>query len=316
MQPANPSSIVTTPQYEEGDTPELKEARSKWLSKKGELPTLSRQCFEREIRKIFTHGFYNISQGLQTNVSANREKLNAAVTKMNSAAQEFFEKCKKYENSKETALQRIDENVKRVESCNLDFSPICFKPKPATVPSLYPLHQFMQQPQVKAEAGANGSVIYYDKDGNQIARSKDSKGQPASTRSWRNNNPGNHVLTPLTKKLGAIGGAGNIPGNKNLKFAVYPDYETGRKAQLSLITKPMYINSTLKDFVRKYTGVKAGAPDTQEVINYRNAIKSFTQFDMDRTMGSLSDEERGKLLDAMQKHEGWREGQEKYLENQ
>jgi hypothetical protein len=37
----------------------------------------------------------------------------------------------------------------------------------------------------------------------------------------------------VTKRNGAIGGAGKIPNKKklDLKFAVYPDYEMDRKAQ-------------------------------------------------------------------------------------
>jgi hypothetical protein len=76
----------------------------------------------------------------------------------------------------------------------------------------------------------------------------------------------------------------------------------------------MYIDLTLNEFVRKYTGVHPGDPDTQEVLNYRKAIKSFTKFDMDRTIRSLNEEEYESLLDAMKKHEGWREGKEEYIE--
>ncbi len=76
----------------------------------------------------------------------------------------------------------------------------------------------------------------------------------------------------------------------------------------------MYIDCTLNEFVRTYTGVKKGTPDTEEVINYRKAIKFFTKFDMERTIRSLNDEEYEKLLDAMKKHEGWREGREEYTE--
>ncbi len=76
----------------------------------------------------------------------------------------------------------------------------------------------------------------------------------------------------------------------------------------------MYIDSTLNEFVRKYTGVKAGAPDTQEVIDYRKAIRFFTKFEMERTIRSLNDDEYEKLLDAMKKHEGWREGKEEIIE--
>lgn len=174
---------------------------------------------------------------------------------------------------------------------------------------------------IRAEEGDSNSVIYYDEEGNKLTRYwKRFEGEPAnqaSTRSWRNNNPGNHSMGPFARRNGAIGQAGKIPNkdNKDIRFAVYPDYETGRKAQAKRLKEgDMYIDYNLNEFVRKYTGVEKNAPDTQEVIDYRKAIKFFTKFDMDRTIRSLNDEEYEKLLDAMKKHEGWREGREEYTE--
>ncbi len=169
---------------------------------------------------------------------------------------------------------------------------------------------------ISAKEGSNNSVIYYDEEGNELIKHwKRYEGEPidqASTRSWRNNNPGNHVMGDFAKRNGAIGQAGNAPG-KRLKFAVYPDYATGRKAQAKRLKEgSMYIDLTLNEFVRTYTGVKRGQPDTQEVINYRKAIRIITKFDMERTIRSLNDEEYEKLLDAMKKHEGWREGREEH----
>lgn len=174
---------------------------------------------------------------------------------------------------------------------------------------------------IRVEEGPENSVIYFDEDGNKLKRFW--KAYPeqhineASTRSWRNNNPGNHAMGDFAKRNGAIGSAGKIPNKekKDYKFAVYPDYETGRKAQaLRLKEGTMYIDCTLNEFVRTYTGVKKGQPDTEEVINYRKAIKFFTKFDMDRTIRSLNDKEYEQLLDAMKKHEGWREGREEYTD--
>lgn len=174
---------------------------------------------------------------------------------------------------------------------------------------------------IKVEEGPENSVIYYDEDGNKLKRFwKAYPEQPAneaSTRSWRNNNPGNHAMGDFAKRNGAIGSAGKIPNkeNKDYRFAVYPYYETGRKAQaLRLKEGTLYIDCTLNEFVRPYTGVKKGQPDTEEVINYRKAIKFFTKFDMDRTIRSLNDKEYEQLLDAMKKQEGWREGREEYTE--
>jgi hypothetical protein len=81
---------------------------------------------------------------------------------------------------------------------------------------------------IKAEEGPEkNSVIYTDKDGNQLTRFwKAFEGQPvdeASTRSWRNNNPGNHARGSFARKNGAIGFAGKIPNEegKEYWFAVY-----------------------------------------------------------------------------------------------
>lgn len=171
---------------------------------------------------------------------------------------------------------------------------------------------------IKAEESSKNSVVYYDEDGNKLVRhwkrNDDEPVDQASTRSWRNNNPGNHVMGDFAKRNGAIGQAGSIPKTK-LKFAIYPDYATGRKAQAKRLKEgSLYIDLTLNQFVRKYTGVGPKDPDTEEVINYRKAIRFFTKFDMERTIRSLNDEDYEKLLDAMKKHEGWREGKEEYIE--
>lgn len=171
---------------------------------------------------------------------------------------------------------------------------------------------------IKAEEGPKNSVIYYDEDGNKLIRYwkryEDEPIDQASTRSWRNNNPGNHVIGDFAKQNGAIGHAGSVPGTKS-KFAIYPDYATGRKAQAKRLKEGnLYIDFTLNEFLRKYTGIEPGKPDTQEVINYRKALRFFTKFDMERTIRSLNNEEYEKLLDAMKKHEGWREGKEEYIE--
>lgn len=180
---------------------------------------------------------------------------------------------------------------------------------------------FFMKKFVRVEEGQSNSVIYYDEDGNKLIRYwKRFEGEPvnqASTRSWRNNNPGNHAMGPFARRNGAIGEAGLIPNkdNKEYKYAVYADYETGRKAQAKRLKEgDMYIDSSLNEFVRKYTGVKKDEPDTQEVIDYRKAIKFFTKFDMNRTIRSLKDKEYEELLNAMKKHEGWREGREEYIE--
>jgi hypothetical protein len=126
---------------------------------------------------------------------------------------------------------------------------------------------------IRAEEGRDNSVIYFDEEENRLVRYwKSYEEQPvneASTRSWRNNNPGNHLMGPFARKNGAIGTAGKIPNIKNqdLKFAVFPDYITGRTAQAKRLKEGnAYIDLTLNDFVRPYVGVTKGAPDTEECV--------------------------------------------------
>jgi hypothetical protein len=170
---------------------------------------------------------------------------------------------------------------------------------------------------VRAEEGENNSVVYFDEDGDKLVRHwkrhPDEPVEKASTRSWRNNNPGNLIIGPFARKQGAIGEAGRTPGSK-VKFAVFPDYGTGRKAQATRLKEgTLYIDLTLEKMAKRYVGVKPDEPHNQESQRYCDALHKMTKFDMSRTVRSLSDEEYEKLLDAMKRHEGWREGFEEYI---
>ena len=174
---------------------------------------------------------------------------------------------------------------------------------------------------VRAEEGEEkNSVVYYDEDGNKLIRYwkryPDEPDDKISTRSWRNNNPGNLKIGPFARENGAIGEAGRSKDAKptDRKFAVFPDYAIGRKAQAKRLKEgDLYIDLTLEDLPKKYVGVELNAPDTQEVIDYRNDIRKITKFDMKRTVRSLNDAEYEKLLDAMKRHEGWRDGREEFI---
>src|ERR1700722_2973672 len=62
--------------------------------------------------------------------------------------------------------------------------------------------------------------------------------------SWRNNNPGNLLIGDFARRNGAIGWAGCIK-DTNYKFAVFPDYATGRQAQAKRLKEgTMYIDLT------------------------------------------------------------------------
>lgn len=49
------------------------------------------------------------------------------------------------------------------------------------------------------------------------------------------------------------------------KFAVFPDYETGRKAQAKRLKEgDLYIDLTLEDLPKRYVGVNLKDPDTPD----------------------------------------------------
>lgn len=162
---------------------------------------------------------------------------------------------------------------------------------------------------VKAEEGQPPgiSVVYYDTEGNKTIRYYEKNGKTGS-HAWRNNNPGNLIYGDGShaKATGCIGKAKKRP--------VFPDYETGKQSMRLLLKKDFYQKLTLNELPRKYTGVKPGELDTQEVITYRKVIRVLSKLDMERTLKSLNDEEYEKLLKAMETHEGWSEGHEEFVE--
>jgi len=112
------------------------------------------------------------------------------------------------------------------------------------------------------------------------------------SRSWRNNNPGNLEYGPFAKSMGAIGSDG--------RFARFPTYEAGRKAQEKLLFESKgYKDLTLSQAIRRW------APASENnVPAYIAAMGG----DPGKRMGEYTPDQRAKLLDAMQAHEGWKVG--------
>ncbi|MBI5346012.1 MAG: hypothetical protein HZB76_02570 [Chlamydiae bacterium] len=172
---------------------------------------------------------------------------------------------------------------------------------------------------IRAEGGPNRSVIYYDKDGNKMVRYLDSaaKNPPKGSKSWRHQNPGNVIHGSFAKSHGAIGFAG-YPGSGNSSkmayFAIFPDYDIGRKSFSILLKTEKYFDLTLNEFPRRYTGVSADKPDTEEVKVYRNNLRKISGFEMNRTIRTFEGQEYEKLLDTIQRCEGWYPGDEEIIE--
>lgn len=144
---------------------------------------------------------------------------------------------------------------------------------------------------VRIEEKNDLRIIYFREDGSSAI-------YVGGTRNWRNNNPGNigYGNGNLAKKLGAIGKAGG--------FAVFPNYETGRKAIFSVLKKDDFQGR----IVSKAIEVWAPKEDGNNTELYKKHIQVWTQIDLTRLISSLSAEELEKLVKAIEKKEGSRSG--------
>ncbi len=177
--------------------------------------------------------------------------------------------------------------------------------------------QFSKYIWVRAEGGVKRSVVYYDRDGNKLTRhlDPDATDPPRGSKSWRHQNPGNITSAgPFARDHGSIGSAG-YPNARDPKkidcFAIFPTYEVGRQAFAALLKTKAYVDLTLHEFPRHYTGILSpDTPDTEEVKIYRKNLREISGFDMQRTIRTCNDREYEKLLDSIQRCEGWFPGDE------
>ena len=147
---------------------------------------------------------------------------------------------------------------------------------------------------VQAEKGKGHSVIYHRNDGAKLIRRG---GTPA----WRNSNPGNMRSYEFAKENGSIGTADG--------FAIFPDFETGRRALARLLRGKKYRNLSVFDAVATY----APPEDKNDVANYRKILRQFTYLDLSRRFMSLTTKEFQIVLDAIQRIEGWKQGTEELI---
>ena len=148
------------------------------------------------------------------------------------------------------------------------------------------------------------SVTYYDDTGYTEVH-------VGGTRSWRNNNPGNLRYTNWTKNHGAIGKDGD-------GFAIFPDVETGNQAKGDLLRGKYGDHDSIREMLKgkydedgNYIPGTAYAPesDGNNPDAYADAIKKMSGIDVDnKKISELTPDEMNKLLDAMRRYEGWREG--------
>ncbi len=149
----------------------------------------------------------------------------------------------------------------------------------------------MSSPFVRIEVKNDLRIVYFRADGSSAI-------YLGGRRNWRNNNPGNigYGDGKLVKRLGAIGKAGG--------FAVFPDYETGRKAIFGVLKKDDFQSRT----VAKAIEVWAPKEDENNPERYKQFLNARTGLDLNRQVSGLSETELGSLVNAIEKMEGSESG--------
>lgn len=114
-------------------------------------------------------------------------------------------------------------------------------------------------------------------------------------KSWRYNNPGKITHGDYTRSMGALGSDGII--------AVFPTYEMGRKAMAKYLftDTATYYNKSLKEIFQ--------SEKLQPVLD-ETGISSGT------ILNDLTDAQKEKLMNAIQKAEGYIEGKETVFDDE
>jgi hypothetical protein len=136
---------------------------------------------------------------------------------------------------------------------------------------------------------ADGNGVLYETDEGTRAIKQ------GGTRAWRNNNPGNIRAGRFANRTGAIGEAGG--------FAIFPDEARGRRAIDALLRTETYHKLTVGGAIARYA-----PPNENDTGQYVRNIEEFTGLSASKPMDQLAPEERSRVVDAIQRIEGWQEG--------
>lgn len=150
-------------------------------------------------------------------------------------------------------------------------------------------------PYKKARSGMKGMTVVYSGDSSVLVK-KD------GTLAWRNNNPGNLVCGPFSKRHGAVG--------CNKDKAVFPDIETGRKAQTSLLKTKDFQSRTIAKAIEKYA-----PPEYNPTEKYIQYVTKKTGMSRDKKLGDMTSQEFDKFTEAIRRYEHLTPGTEVRLPN-
>lgn len=138
---------------------------------------------------------------------------------------------------------------------------------------------------IKSATGVNGSGV------TTVTYEDGTTADLTGPRPIRNNNPGNLEASPgfSQKQPGYVGSDG--------RYAVFATKQDGWNAKINLLRTQTYQQLSIRDAFIRY------APP-RENPNYIRDLQSYTGFDLNRKMSSLSSSEFQTLVNAVAKIEG------------
>jgi hypothetical protein len=140
---------------------------------------------------------------------------------------------------------------------------------------------------------------YGDRDGSVVIGDQRRIGGSIS---WRTNNPGNVMISPIAKKYGAVG---QVKASDKEPIAIMPSLGHGLKLQAALWRRPMYNNLTIDAGAQQWaTGVKQQGYGSK----YARDLASGANATLDTKISDLSDNQLIGLCKAQMKWEGWHTG--------
>jgi hypothetical protein len=124
---------------------------------------------------------------------------------------------------------------------------------------------------------------------------------------WRNNNPGNLVYTPWSKRNGAVG---EYERKGTMGLAIFPDEKKGGAALGALLNTKGYQSLTMAGAVNKYA-----PPGENNTLNYQNMIEKFTGISASTPVSQLTSSQMSGLVSAIGRIEGWSPGSVTFKKN-
>jgi uncharacterized coiled-coil protein SlyX len=130
---------------------------------------------------------------------------------------------------------------------------------------------------------------------NIVERPSGAQEKMVGARNWRNNNPGNIENGSFAKGFGSLGG--------DPRFAIFPDFQSGRKAKSKLI----FDGKNYKDLDLKAAIARYAPPSENDTTMYQNAVLNAVG-GQNKRMAEYSESERNSIMAAMEKVEGFKVG--------